>query len=245
YRVLLRELDYAEDYDIADLEIKLEAEGKLDALKQACLQRFQQDWQRVRKGAAKFSRTSTLLHDINFTQSPTSFLDEGKARPLSRITVREIVERCFDLCARRRPGKAFIFVVDEMGQYVARSGDKLENLRAVVEQFGKVSLERMKKKQLLSPAWIMVTAQEKLEEVYDYAVGGRVELPKLQDRFKYPIHLSPADIREVATKRVLAKTNQGHAELRRLFKENEGTILANCRLERSHLSTEFGEQEFI
>src|SRR5262249_49109724 len=82
-------------------------------------------------------------------------------------------------------------------------------------------------------------------EVYDYAVGGRVELPKLQDRFKYPIHLSPADIREVATKRVLAKTNQGHAELRRLFKENEGTILANCRLERSHLSTEFGEQEFI
>jgi hypothetical protein len=245
YRVLLRELDYSEDYDIAELEIKLETEGKLDALKQACLQRFQQDWQRVRKGAAKFSRTSTLLHDINVTPSPTSFLDEVKARPLSRITVREIVERCFDLSARRRPGKAFVFVVDEMGQYVARSGDKLENLRAVVEQFGKVSLERMKKKELLSPAWIIVTAQEKLEEVYDYALGGRVELPKLQDRFKYPIHLSPADIREVATKRVLAKTKEGHTELRRLFKENEGTILANCRLERTHRSTEFGEQEFV
>jgi hypothetical protein len=247
YRVLLRELDYAEDYDIAELEIKLETEGKLDALKQACLQRFQQEWQRVRKGAAKFSRTSALVHDIDpssFT-SPTSFLDEVKARPMSRITVREIVERCFDLSARRRPGKAFVFVVDEMGQYVARSGDKLENLRAVVEQFGKVSLERMKKKQLLSPAWIIVTAQEKLEEVYDYAVGGRVELPKLQDRFKYPIHLSPADIREVATKRVLAKTPEGQSELRRLFKENEGTILANCRLERTHRSTGFDEQEFV
>jgi hypothetical protein len=245
YRVLLRELDYSDDYDIAKLEIDLETEGKLDALKQACLKRFQQDWQRVRKGAAKFSRTSMLLHDINVTPSPTTFLDEVKARPVSRITVREIVELCFDLCARRRPGKAFVFVVDEMGQYVARSGDKLENLRAVVEQFGKVSLERMKKKQLLSPAWIIVTAQEKLEEVYDYAVGGRVELPKLQDRFKYPIHLSPEDIREVATKRVLVKTTEGDAELRRLFRNNEGTILANCRLERTHLSTEFGEQEFV
>ena len=37
----------------------------------------------------------------------------------------EIVELCLDLRARRRPGKAFVFVVDEMGQYVARSGDKV------------------------------------------------------------------------------------------------------------------------
>src|SRR5207247_2274354 len=150
-----------------------------------------------------------------------------------------------DLCARRRPGKAFVFVVDEMGQYVARSGDKLENLRAVVEQFGKVSMERMKKKQLISPAWIIVTAQEKLEEVYDYAVGGRVELPKLQDRFKYPIHLSPADIREVATKRVLSKTEKGQEVLRKLYRENEGTLLANCRLENTHRSTVFSEEEFV
>jgi len=30
YTVLLRELDYAEDFDIAELEIELEAEGRLD-----------------------------------------------------------------------------------------------------------------------------------------------------------------------------------------------------------------------
>jgi len=246
YRVLLRELDYAEDYDIAELEMKLETEGKLDALKQACQQRFHQDWARVRKGATKFSRASTLLHDIdpeNFSE--TSFLDEVKARPIARLTVREIVEKCFDLCARRRPGKAFVFIVDEMGQYVARSGEKLENLRAVVEQFGKVSLERMRKKQLLAPAWIIVTAQEKLEEVYDYVGIGRVELPKLQDRFKFAVHLSPADIREVATKRVLSKTGQGSEILRKLFKDNQGTLLANCNLKRTHRSTDFSEQEFI
>ena len=246
YRVLLRELDYAEDYDISDLEVKFETEGKLDSLKTACEERFDQSWSLVRKGSARFTRTSTLLHAVDPDSFPTetSFLDEVKARPVSRLTVREIVERCFDLCARRRPEKAFVFIVDEMGQYVARSGEKLENLRAVVEQFGKVSLERMKKKQLLAPAWIIVTAQEKLEEIYDYA-RGRVELPKLRDRFKYSIHLSPADIREVATKRVLVKTAEGAGVLQQKFQENEGTLLANCRLERSHISTEFTEQEFV
>jgi len=168
-----------------------------------------------------------------------------KARPLARLTVREIVERCFDLCARRRPGTAFVFIVDEMGQYVARSGDKLENLRAVVEQFGKVGLERTRKKQLLAPAWIVVTAQEKLEEVYASIGVGRVELPKLQDRFKYGIHLSPADIHEVATKRVLRKTREGQQVLKVLFEKNEGALLVNSRLERTHRRTDFSEQDFI
>lgn len=246
YRVLLRELGYSQDYDIAELEIKLEAEGKLDALKKACERRFNQDWARVRKGAGKFSSASKLLHDIdpkNFGE--TSFLDEVKARPVASLSVRDIVDRCFELCERRRPGKAFVFIVDEMGQYVARSGEKLENLRAVVEQFGKVSLERMRKKQLLAPAWVIVTAQEKLEEVYDYVGIGRIELPKLQDRFKYAVHLSPADIHEVATKRVLTKTDEGKTVLRKLFQDNEGTLLANSRLERSPRSTDFDEKAFV
>ena len=36
YTVLLRELDYAEDYDVAELEIELEAEGKLDLFAGRC-----------------------------------------------------------------------------------------------------------------------------------------------------------------------------------------------------------------
>jgi len=63
------------------------------------------------------------VHDIDVTPSRNSFLDEVKARtPVSRITVREIVERCFDLSARRRPGNAFVFVVDEMGSMLPAAG---------------------------------------------------------------------------------------------------------------------------
>src|SRR5437667_12647712 len=96
------------------------------------------------------------------------WLQSVKARPLQHLTVKDVVERSFDLVALRRPGKAFAFIVDEMGQYVARSGERLENLRAIVEQFGKESLSRLKAKKTPGPSWIIVTAQEKLQDVYNY-----------------------------------------------------------------------------
>ena len=65
YTVLLRELDYAEDFDIAELEIELEAEGKLDQFITACKKLHKLDWRMVRKGAQKLSRASAVLHDLD------------------------------------------------------------------------------------------------------------------------------------------------------------------------------------
>lgn len=247
YRVLLRELDYAEDYDVAELEIDLEREGKLDQFKELCRQRYHDDWRRIRKGAQKFARASALLHDLErgTYKSVDTWLESVKARPVPRLTVKDVVDRCFDLCARRRPGRAFAFVVDEMGQYVARGGDKLENLRAIVEQFGKVSLEKLRKREIPGPAWIIVTAQEKLQEVYNYIASARIDLPRLQDRFKYQIDLSPADIREVATKRVLSKKEEKEGILRDLFRKMGPTLLQNCKLERTARRTDFSQDEFV
>jgi gluconate kinase len=56
YVVLLRHLDYAEDFDIAELEIELEAEGKLDEFIKTCKKLHKQDWKMIRKGAQRISR---------------------------------------------------------------------------------------------------------------------------------------------------------------------------------------------
>jgi hypothetical protein len=247
YRVLLRNLDYAEDYDISELEIELESEGKLQRFQELCQQIYQDDWRRIRKGSQKYARASALLHhldDKTYASSDT-WLEIVKQRPSRRLTVGDLVERSFDLCAQRRPGKAFAFVVDEMGQYVARSGERLENLRAVVEQFGRESLNRLKARKIPGPAWIIVTAQEKLQDVYNYLATGRIDLPKLQDRFKHQIDLSPADIREVATRRVLRKKENQEAILRKLFQDYGATLIQNVKLEKSSRRTEFDEDQFV
>ena len=247
YRVLLRNLDYAEDYDISELEIELESEGKLAQFQELCRQTYSDDWRKIRKGSQKYARASALLRhlDPETYKTTETWLDMVKQRPSRRLTVGDFVQRSFDLCAQRRPGKAFAFVVDEMGQYVARSGERLENLRAVVEQFGKESLNRLKARTIPGPAWIIVTAQEKLQDVYNYLATGRIDLPKLQDRFKHQIDLSPADIREVATRRVLRKKEGRESILRKLFQDSGATLIQNVKLEKSSRRTDFDEEQFV
>ncbi|MCX6602115.1 MAG: BREX system P-loop protein BrxC [Acidobacteria bacterium] len=205
-------------------------------------------WRRVRKGHEKFDRTSALLHQLDATTYPSArtwFETVQHSRRVRRMTVGDIVKSCFDLCAIRRPGKAFAFIVDEMGQYVARGGERLENLRAVVEQFGKESLERQRLKQIPGPAWIIVTAQEKLQDVYNYLATGRIDLPKLQDRFKHQIDLSPADIRQVATQRVLRKKEAQKSVLKKLFQTSGPNLIQHVKLEFSARRTDFDEEQFV
>src|SRR5258708_3635909 len=246
YTVLLRELDYAEDFDIAELEIELEKEGKLDEFKTRCAEHYHEEWRMVRKSALKISRASTILHDIDPATFPAADTWSQSLRNKSAdITVGQFVERAFELCARRRPGKALVFVIDEVGQYVARSADKIEDLRAVVEQFGRVGKNLLKAKKVVAPAWVMVTSQEKLDDVVAALDSKRVELAKLQDRFKYRIDLAPADIREVATRRVLAKTDEAVPLLRKLFNQSQGQLNVACQLQRTTRKSEISQDDFV
>ncbi|MBN1236634.1 MAG: BREX system P-loop protein BrxC [Methanotrichaceae archaeon] len=246
YRRLLSHLDYAEDYDIAELEIELESDGRLDEFGGLCSEVNGKEWSAARKGAMKINYASAILHKMNPETFPQA---DSWAKSLQgkhpTITVELVVDRAFELTARRRPGKALFFIIDEVGQYVARSVDRIEDLRAVVEQFGKVSKNRLKAKKSIAPSWIAVTSQEKLEEVVAALDSKRVELAKLQDRFKYRVDLAPADIREVASRRVLAKKDDALPVLNSLFDRAQGQLNLGCRLERTSRRSEVLEEEFI
>jgi hypothetical protein len=246
YTALLRELDYAEDFDIAELEITLEGEGKLEEFERICREYLQKDWKISRSGSHKISYASTILHQMEPNAYPTpEFWGHNLRHQDTALTVRKIVERCFELWGRRRKGKALVFIIDEVGQHVARSGDKIEDLRATIEEFGKVGKNLLKARKITAPCWIVVTSQEKLDEVVAAIDSKRVELAKLQDRFRYRVDLAPSDIREVATKRVLAKKPEAEALLRDLFKKNEGQLNAALRLERPTHRTEITEADFV
>ena len=113
-----------------------------------------------------------------------------------------------ELMDRRCPGKTLLFVVDEVGQFVARDIQKMLDLQAVVQNLGRVGRGKM---------WIVVTSQEKLNELVGGLDDRRVELARLMDRFPLQVHLEPADISEVTSKRVLSKNAQAENTLRQLF----------------------------
>jgi len=245
YRSLLRALDYAEDFDIAELEQSLESDGRLDEF----IRRFEArygDWRKRRKMAQKMNEASAILHEIDRGTYPhADSWAKGLAGKQVEATPALLVERTFELAARRRPGKTIMFIVDEVGAYVARSAERIEDLRKVVEEFGKNSKNRVKTTKAAGPVWVIVTSQEKLDEVVAAIDSKRVELAKLQDRFPLRVDLAPADIREVATKRVLGKNPDGHTALAALYDRVEGQLNNNLRLDWPAGRTAVSESDFI
>ena len=112
YTVLLRELGYSEDFDIAELEIELEAEGKLPEFIATCQSELNKNWETVRAGAQKLSRASAILHQLDPKTYPAadSWAHAQRHRDAS-ISVSKVVERTFELWGRRRPGKALVFII--------------------------------------------------------------------------------------------------------------------------------------
>jgi hypothetical protein len=247
YRALLRDLDYAESYAISELEVELEKAGKLAAFQDLCRAEYNEEWRKIRKGSRKLVRTSALLHrfDPRTYASKGAWLNMLRARPARRPAVRDLVEKSFDLCEIRRPGKAFAFIMDEMGQYAGLSGERLECLRAIVEQFGKESLKRMRAGKIPGPAWIVVTAERNLQEVFTHLVASRFDRPKVQNCFKRQIDLSSAGIGEILARGVLHKKESGEPVLKELFRECGASLIRNVKLERSTRRTEFDENQFV
>jgi hypothetical protein len=229
----------------AELEIELEAEDKLDEFVETCRKLHGQEWRRVRKGAQKLSRASAVLHAIDPTYPSADSWSHAQRNRDTAITVSKVVQRTFALVGRRRPGKALVFIIDEVGQHVARSGDKIEDLRPTIEEFGKVGKNLLTARKIITPCWIVVTSQEKLDEVVSAIESRRVELAKLQDRFRYRVDLAPSDIREVATKRVLAKKLEAEPILKKLFTDNQGALNAALRLERTSRRMTLSESDFV
>ncbi|MBN1165665.1 MAG: BREX system P-loop protein BrxC [Methanospirillaceae archaeon] len=247
YRKLLEYLGYSTDFDIAELEIQLEEEETMDTFLSLFASLYPDTtWEKARIGATKLNRASATLYQMEPQTFPTpaTWAESVKTRQ-AELTVNKIVSRIFDLPSRRMPGKAIVFVIDEVGQYVARSSDKIEDLRALVEQVGKEGKARLKERKIPAPIWLVVTSQEKLNEVIAAIDSKNVQIARLQDRFAYKVDLSPADIREVASRRVLSKKKEAVPVLQTMYQQSEGRLIAQCSLERSGIATTISADTFV
>jgi len=246
YRVLLRELDYAEDFDLAELEMTLEEDGRLEEFCQRVEKRYGEPWRLRRKKALRMSEASAILSEMDSTTypSPDSW-SRGRAGKEVEATPNLVVARSYDLAARRLPGHALIYVIDEAGQYIARSSDRIEDVRRVVELLGLEGRNRVRAGTAVSPVWFVATSQERLDEVISAIGDVRVQMAKVQDRFPIRVDLSPTDIREIVVKRVLEKKPEHVPALRELFGKTEGSLKTHAGLERTHRLQEFEPNSFV
>ncbi|HMF11317.1 MAG TPA: hypothetical protein VKE94_03400 [Gemmataceae bacterium] len=145
------------------------------------------NWEARRNVGLARNEASHALHLLRpkTYPSPDSWARSARA---PEITANLFVDRLLELLRRRKPEvQRIVFVVDEVGQYVARSVDRMTDLiglaHAVQKKRGRI--------------WLAVTSQEKLEDVVDNLEGRRVELARAKDRFPVEVDLIPEDIEEV------------------------------------------------
>lgn len=245
YKAMLRELGYAEDFDLAKMEMTLEEDGELDAFEAKFEEVHKKSWKKRRSLGFALSEASEVMHRMrpdSYPQADSYAATIGSGR--ADIDANRLAQLMFELAERRAKGKSLMFIVDEVGQYVAQSEEKMLDLQGVVQAIGKESYNRVQQGKAVAPVWIIVTSQEKLNEVVSALDSRKIQLAKIQDRF-LPIDLKQSDITEVTGRRVLDKKQEAGELLCGLYKKHEGRLKSLCKLERTSRDCTLAEEDFI
>lgn len=134
----------------------------------------------------------------------------------------ERVQEMLDI-VRQKSGKEYIlFIVDEVGQYVASRDNLILNLDGLAKNLKGIGEGRV---------WVFATAQQTLTEDDPRAAHNSEKLYKLKDRFPIQVDLEASDIKEICTSRLLGKSPLGQAKLEQLFDQVGPQLRANTKLQ--------------
>jgi hypothetical protein len=129
----------------------------------------------------------------------------------------ERVKEMLELIRRKSGRENIIFILDEVGQYVAARDNLILNLQGLAENIKRLGSGK---------AWLIATAQQTLTEDDPRAQMNTGKLFKLKDRFAVPVELEASDIREICYRRLLTKSTTGESKLAGLF-DTQGQSLRN------------------
>jgi hypothetical protein len=143
----------------------------------------------------------------------------GDAYKFERITAESVAQELVDWTDQQGSGDGrqphLVFVIDEMGGFIGDDGNKIEELRALVEQLG----SRGKGK-----VWVIATSQLALEQVCERANLELAKLGKLNARFGVKIGLISDEINKVVGERILKKREAHVADIAALYGTHQGFL---------------------
>jgi len=235
YRAVLQRLGYAREPALAALEFDLETDARLDAFVARFEEVHGRPWALVRHTTLAPNMASRVLHETDPATFPSA--DSWARAPTSpTVDANWFARRAVELVERRGGGaRRLVMVVDEAGQYVARSRVRMLALQGLAEAVQKQQ----------GRLFLVTTSQERLEEVVDSLEGKGVELARVRDRFPIRVDLTASDIREVVGLRVLDKSDAGRREIEALVTPVKERLAANLRLASDRRSDEFSADDLV
>ena len=139
---------------------------------------------------------------------------------------------------RTKSGKEnIIFIIDEVGQYVAPRDNLILNLDGLAKNLKRLGDGK---------AWIISTAQQTLTEDDPRATLNSDKLYKLKGRFPIQIDLESSDIKEICYRRLLCKCPAGEETLEQLFDAHGQALRQHTKLQDAkYYDANFDRDTFV
>lgn len=228
---------------LARLERKLQQEGQYDDFVRAYRGQNGREWSADRPEHGFYLEEIKAALAAARESSPEAAADllEAYRRDHGTVTAAGAAKEFADYLKGREAEVTprephLIFVVDEMGQFVGDSSDKIEELRAIIEQCGVQSGGRV---------WFICTSQEALDQVLDRAGLQLAALGKLDARFSTKMKLTSEDVQRVVEERLLRKREAQEGKLRELYAAREGGVADLCGLNLERVLTTVDRDRFV
>lgn len=205
-----------ESFWLADLERKLIKDGRYEDFKEEfkSLNDGHSDWVEARNGFAFMKGTiKEALVNIGYMSDADA---QGFVDNLSSsysISVEEFAKMVNSYIKTKPADYHMVFLVDEIGQYIGDSQQRMLNLQSIVEDLGTYTQGK---------AWVIVTSQQAIDQVTDNINGQ--DFSKIQGRFHTRISMSSANVDEVIKKRLLTKTSESEALLEDTYSQEQHSI---------------------
>jgi hypothetical protein len=238
YFKVLQWAGYSRNIKVAAFERMVETDGRTDELHKSVAEALPgATWDRVQNmPLAIDGLIPKIAHEMypalfpeanSFSSSTDGFFQFEDQR------VQEMID-----IVRSKSGKQnIIFIVDEVGQYVASRDNLILNLDGLAKNLKRLGDGKV---------WIISTAQQTLTEDDPRAALNSDKLYKLKDRFPIQIDLESSDIKEICYRRLLGKSPAGEEQLGKLFDEHGQPLRHNTRLQDArYYDADFSRETFV
>ena len=198
---------------LAELERKQTEDGQYDAFKTKFTEVSGRKWEEAREEFYFIQDEMVEVLSLLCIMSKDAARNWcEKATDTYSLSIEKFANLVRKYCESKGKNHHVVFLVDEIGQYIAGDTRLMLNLQTVIEDLGTACGGK---------AWVIVTSQQDIDAVV--SVKGS-DFSKIQGRFDTRLSLSSANVDEVIRKRILAKTGTALDTLRLLYDQKESVI---------------------
>lgn len=198
---------------LADFERKLDESGNYQTFKDKFFEISGTSWEESREDYY------FIQDEIIKAVSSLGIMSEDAAKNWAAnaeftysFSIDQFAEYIRKYCDKKGRNHHVVFLVDEIGQYIADDSKLMVNLQTVTEDLGTACQGKV---------WIAVTSQQDIDSITK-TMGD--DFSKIQGRFDTRVSLTSADVAEVIRKRILFKRENSTAVLKDLYRRNEATL---------------------